>query len=379
MKYCILLISLILFCSCIESNSDPISSEVYNGDLSAEKDVESYVESPQVTKANATKLYKIKSTQYNMLFGVLPIPQSWKVVDNRKDNILFEGPNGLKVYGDLFAGFSYSQDPQANYFYQQQGTKVMPPKSIQQVIEEDLKPYLSKEGWTYLGFFELEQLAKKDTEFDKALFKSVPENKTYRCVVTEWKHNNGKKSLGIIRYYTNYYTAMPNMDWGYTINALEVSQEAYESTKREYINTLLNLKINPNWIQKNNQVYANKSRQSSAQHQRRMAAIHAQGQIATQTANTYSSILDSSHDSWKRRNAMTDAGHSNTINSGIWERSTMQDQSGNQYQVQGYYDNVWKGTNDNYVGTNDVNWNPNIDSSTKAIDWEQLENNDDNY
>lgn len=374
--------SLLVFCLCLvvscarQKNSDNDITDIYVSEKEAAfDDISSKNE-----RSNKTKLYKIKSTQHKMLFGVLPIPASWKVVDNRKDNILFEGPDNLKVYGDLFAGFSYSKDPQLNYFNQQQGTKVKPPKSLEQVINEDLKPYLAKEGWTYIGLFEIKQLAQKDSQFDKSLFKSVPENKTYHCVGTEWKNNEGKKSLGIIRYYTNYYTTMPSMDWGYTVNALEVSKTGYEKAKRDYINALLNLEINPNWLQKNNQFYANQSRQSNAQHQRRMAAIRAQGQAAINTGNTYSSIIDSNHESWKRRNGMVDAGHSNTINTGIWERNTMHDQNGNQYQVEGHYDNVWKGNDDNtYLGTNNTNWNPNIDNSTNSIDWELLENSDDNY
>ena len=168
------------------------------------------------------------------------------------------------------------------------------------------------------------------------------------------------------------------MDWGYTINALEAPQGIYDQAKSDYINALLNLQVNPKWIQRNNQYYAQKSGQSAAQHQQRMAAINAQGQSNLNTGNTYNSILDSSHESWKRRNAMTDVGHSNTINSGVWERSTMQDQSGNQYQIEGYYNNVWKGNDDLYLGTDDYNYNPNIDSNTNGIDWEQLEYSDDN-
>ncbi|MEY8849337.1 hypothetical protein AB9K26_11000 [Psychroserpens sp. XS_ASV72] len=382
MKSILLLLSLTLLFSCFDKNDSYSYSE-------SEFDSEAYSlnengENASLIKkqnqASATKLYKIKSIQFDMIFGVMPIPSSWKAVNNNKENILFEGPNGIKVFNEQFVRYSYSNNPELNYYSEQSGSTVKPPKSIDKVINEDLRPFLESKGLTYLGNFPLPKMAQLDKNFDKALFKSMPENKTFECVVTEWKDQNGMRSLGVIRYFKNYYTTMGAMDWGYTLNSMEAPESDYDAAKKAYLSALTNLQINPNWIQKNNQYYAQKSQQSNAQHQQRMAAIRAQGQAIRNNGNTYSSILDSNHESWKRRNAMTDAGHSNTINSGIWERSTMQDQSGNQYQVEGYYDNVWKGSNDNtYIGTNNTNWNPNIDNATNGIDWEQLEYTDDNY
>ena len=75
---------------------------------------------------------------------------------------------------------------------------------------------------------------------------------------------------------------------------------------------------------------------------------------------------------------MSDAGQARTVD-GIWERTNMQDQSGNQYKVDGYYNNVWKGGNDQYIGTDHTNWNPNIDNATNGTNWERLDSSDDNY
>ena len=380
MKYLFLSLSLTLFFSCFDK-TDSYSYSEYNSETASESiDVSNGNFNKNQNASDATKLYKIKSIQFDMIFGVMPIPTSWKAVHNNAEKILFEGPNGIKVYNEQFVRYSYSNNPELNYYSEQSGSTVKPPKSLDQVINEDLRPFLESKGLAYLGKFPLPKMARVDKNFDNALFKAMPENKTFECVVTEWKDKDGTRSLGVIRYFTNYYTTMGAMDWGYTLNSMEAPESAYENAKNAYLNALTNLQINPNWIQKNNHYYAQKSQQSNAQHQQRMAAIRAQGQAIRNNANTYSSISDSNHESWKRRNAMTDTGHSNTINSGIWERSTMQDQSGKQYQVEGYYDNVWKGSDDNtYIGTNNTNWNPNIDNATNGIDWEQLEYTDDNF
>ncbi|MFK7783070.1 hypothetical protein [Psychroserpens sp.] len=337
-------------------------------------------ETKSSAKKNSTKklkLHKINNQQFKMIFGVMPIPSTWKVVNNKKDNIMFEAPNGTKIYGERFNTFYYSNNDQLNYISQQNGSQIKAPKDINRVLNEDFKPYLESNGLKYLRQFPLPQLATADKQLDNLMFKSTPEEKKYECIVTEWEDKNGNKSLGIIRYFTCYYPTIGGMNWGYTLNALEAPKLVYENAKEDYINALLNLQVNPNWLQKNNQYYAQISRQSNASHQQRMADIRKQGQAIINNGKTYSSILDSSHESWKRRNTMTDAGQSKSVDA-VWERSNMSNQNGNQYQVEGYYNNVWKNDNNEYVATDNTNWNPNVDNTTNGINWDKLEYTDDN-
>lgn len=377
----LLILSVLLIYSC---NSQKDNNSYSSSNIETENDSENNQQYNSETKpANSInsskklKLYKIKNQQFGMLFGVMPIPSSWKIVNNKKDNILFEAPNGIKVYGERFNSFYYSNNQQLNYFSQQGGSQIKAPKNINRVLNEDLKPLLESHGLKYLGQFPLPQLAQADKQLDNALFKSSPEEKKFECVVTEWEDQNGNKSSVIIRYFTNYYTTIGGMDWGYTLNAIEAPKSIYENAKKDYINSLLNLQVNPNWLQKNNQYYAQRTQQSNAGHQQRMATLRAQGQAIINNGNTYSSISDSNHESWKRRNAMSDAGHSKSVDA-VWERSNVNDQSGNQYQVEGYYNTVWKNNNNEYIGTDNTNWNPNVDNAANNINWEKLEYTDDN-
>ncbi len=376
----------ILLCSCgqqqketneftdFDYNSEnPYNNNERNPSEEGEKDVA--INNPN----GQLKAYKIMNQQFGMVFGIMPIPQSWEVADKNKENVLFKGPDGVKVYGEQFASFYYSNNQQQNYYSQQSGSQIKAPKSVDRVINEDLKPFLESKGIRYIGQFPLPQLAQSDLNFHNSIFKATPEQRNYQCIVTEWEDKEGKnRSVGIIRYFTAQYTAIGGMDWGYTINSMEAPISSFEQAKKDYINALINFQVNPQWLQANNQYYAQLSQQSNAGHQQRMADIQAQGQAAINAGNTYSSIADSNYESWKRRNAMSDAGQAKTID-GIYERSNMNDQYGNQYKVEGYYDNVWKGANDQYIGTNHTNWNPNIDNATNNTNWEQLEYTDDNY
>ena len=369
----------LLFFNCGESQNKEFSDFKYDSDSEANFETSSLQSqeqaSPQKTSnSNKIKGYVIKSKQFGINFGVMPIPESWKEVNNKKDNVLFEGPNGIKIYGEQSASFYFSNNQQQNYYAQQSGNNIKPVKNINQLINQDFKPFLKSKGIQYVGQFPLPQLAQFYKHFDSQLFKSTPENKQYQCVVTEWADDKGNKSMGVIKYYVNQYTAVGGLDWGYTFNAMEAPNSVYEQAKKDYINALLNFKINPQWIQVSNQYYAQLSQQSSANHQQRMADIRKQGQIIRNTGNTYSSILDDSHESWKRRNGMNDAGHSNTVNSGIWERSTVSNpNTGQSYQVEGQNDYYYGNNNNEYIGTDNALYDPNLDQNLNYQDWTEFE------
>lgn len=330
----------------------------------------------QIPSNNGYKPYKIMSPQFGMPFGIMPIPQSWNKKGQNQENVLFEGSNGVKVYNEQFFSFSYHNDPQRNQFTQQNGGNVQPLKSLERVINEDFKPYLQKEGVTFIRQYPLPQLAQADKRIDSYMFKATPENKHYQCMVTEWKDQKGNLSVGIIRYFVTQYPSIGGINWGYTINSMDAPQGVYQNAKQDVIYALVNLQINPQWVKTNNQYYSKMAQQNNAGHQARMAAIEATGRAIRQNGKAYSDMADSSHESWKRRNGIIDAGHAKAVN-GVWERSDMTDQSGNTYQVEGYNTNVWKNGNDEYIGTENTNWNPNIDNTTNGENWEQLQYTDD--
>lgn len=331
------------------------------------------------TQTNNTKEvkmhgYKVMSKQFGIPVGTMPIPISWGNSNNKKENVLFESKDGVKVYGEQFASFYFSNNQEQNYYSQQNGSKIKPIKNINRVINEDLKPFLESKGIKYVGQFPLPQLAQFDKRFDSYLFKSTPEQKQYQCIVTEWEDGKGNKSAGIIRYFTNQYVNIGGMDWGYTLNAMQAPENVYETAKKDFINSLVNFQINPQWVQTNNQYYAQLSQQSNAGHQQRMATLKAQGQAIINNGNVYSSISDSNHESWKRRNSVQDAGHSNSINSGIWERSTVSNpNTGQSYQVDGQNNYYWGNNNNEYIGTDNALYDPRADNTMNNQEWTQYE------
>ncbi len=373
-----ILFAFVIF-GCGDKPSEIVNSEKYSDERTlnsegiapfSESEVETSNSQAQ-DKPEGTKLHKIMNSQFKMVYGVKPIPKSWEKVGKNSDNIHFKNDKGVKVNNEMFKSFYYSNNYQMNAYAKQRGSDIKPVKSFERVINEDFKPFLESKGLRLVNTFPIPQIAQGDKNRDRAMFKSTPENKQFQCMATEWVDKDGTLSLGIIRYFTNEYTAIGGMDWGYTLNSLEAPKQEYEEAKKALINSLIGLQVNPNWVRTNNQYYAQMTQQGNMAHNQRMANIENQGRISQLNAQTSSDILDSSHESWKRRNAMTDAGQEKAVN-GVWERSNMYDQNGTQYQVDGYNDQVWKNANNEAISSNNPNWNPNTDNATNSVNWEQL-------
>ncbi|MEL7374264.1 MAG: hypothetical protein AAGJ36_07350, partial [Pseudomonadota bacterium] len=82
------------------------------------------------------------------------------------------------------------------------------------------------------------------------------------------------------------------------------------------------------------------------------AARIAANSATTSTATSGGDALDSSMDSWRRRNGMTDAGQSKLVNA-IHERRVVVNNQNQAVYMPQQYQRVFQLPNDAYVGTND--------------------------
>lgn len=316
--------------------------------------------------------YQIKDTRNNMIIGTLPIPASWRTSSDPQ--VMFEGPDGVKVYKENGNFFSYSNDPYMNQVAQQTGQNVQPPKSIENVIKQDLIPLAQQQGATFVTSYPIPQLARFDETFDAKLWKYMPVRKQFNVVAAEFKHNNGKLSIVIVRHQVGQNQL--GSTWGYVCNMMESDASTFKQAKQAYINGLINLQFNPQWIQACNQRDQQRAQQSNAGHQQRMAQIKAFGEQNTRNFNARSAASDAQYNSWREGQAASDAGQAAYVD-GIWERQNMTNGNGNTYKIDGYDNNVWMNQNNEYISTDNSNWNPNIDNATNNDTWNQLQSTDD--
>ena len=107
-----------------------------------------------------------------------------------------------------------------------------------------------------------------------------------------------------------------------------------------------------------------------------MVAIQAAGNTSRIIAKNSSDALDASYNSYMQRSAESDASQSSYVN-GIWEHQTVTSPSnGTQYQVDGYDSNVWVNQDNEYIGTDNSLYDPNLDTTTNNQSWEQMDSDD---
>lgn len=307
------------------------------------------------------KYHTIMDPQFGIPVGAMPIPTAWRESNNTKENLLLEGPNGLKIYKAMS---NYSQ-------------LNAPIKSIDRFIHEDIKQLASAEGYRFVKQYPLAQMVQFDKRFDSYLFQATPVQKHYQCIATEWENQEGILSLIIVRYYVAQYQ-IGGSGWGVTVNCLEAPKNSFETNKKAFINGLLNFQINPQWVQANNQYWSQKAQLSAAGHKQRMAAIESFGKNNTAAHNSRMASSDAQYNNWRNEQLSSDARQSNYVN-GIWERKNMTDpNTGQQYQVDGYDNTVWMNQDNEYIGTDNTLYNPNIDNNVNNQNWIELDNNNNN-
>ena len=368
----LLCVGLIIITSCNQQNDrNTMSESTFDHSAENSKFNNSYTKKNDERPVNrGIKYHNLIDPQFGIPFGAMPIPASWNESNNTGENLLFEGPNGVKIYKAQTFSHFYSNDPQLNQSYQQSGYSVQPVKNIQRFIDEDLNSIAQSQGIHFVRQYPLPQIVQFDTRLDSYLFKGTPEQKQFQCVLTEWEDQQGNPSLVIVRYSVTQYQ-VGGIDWGYTLNVMDANKEIYEETKNAYINSIVNFQINPQWVQTNNRYWSQRAQQSNAAHQQRMADIKAFGEANTRAHNARMEMSDRNFESYQRRSAMTDAGHSNYID-GIWDRTNVTDpNNGQRYKVESGSDYYWMNNNGEYIKSDNPNYNPNTDPLYNNQNWTQ--------
>lgn len=333
---------------------------------------------------NRLEMKPIKDSESGQVMMHSPFPKSWKINPNPKAAIQVQAPNNVRIKKTETHQFAYAQDAFAQESIRKMGSQVAAPLSLDQILQQQIVPSAQSQGYQLTKKYDMPNYRNKLNVFMGQMF-GMGSAVQISVMGTEWEHNNGQKSFIILT--RNYRTDGKFVLWQLHTTEMEAPASAFEQGKQTWIYALENTQINQQWLQATNQKLMVQKQQTDAKnrqmmqqsqmaHQQRMANIRAQGQAALNTGKIYSDILDSSHSSYMGRSAVSSAGQSAYVNS-VWERQTMTDNSGNRYQVDGYDNNVWMNQNNQYIGTDNTNYNPNIDNAVNNQVWEQLQSADD--
>ena len=308
----------------------------------------------QLNKKAESKIifHKIDDTQRNMVMGYQPMPSDWKYLDKMdQEGAYIKGPNNIRVFMPKTNAFVYSQLPGYNQMSAQMGQQIKPLKSVEQLVKEELVPIFSKEGVSLLKQYHLPKLKAYDENYDQLMFKSVPQQKSFEAFATEWGDKEGNRLLFIIRQNIAY--TQEACYWGYMVNMLDAPATHFETAKNNYLYTLENTKYNPQWRHACYMEDAKKAAQAGKLHQQRMANLRAEGQRIIERGNAHS--------------AMVDRNHKRFMDAHL-ERQTVSTGSTN-YQVDAGSKVYWVNANGEYIPTDNVNFDPNLDPNLNSQTW----------
>ena len=327
-------------------------------------------------EVEATKYLEFIDPKNGLVQARYPIPKSW-TVNSTDDPVYIEGPNGLKVYKAETSNYVWSNDPMMQQSLQMGGQTLAQPAGTRQILEQFLKPNAQGQGYRFLKSYELPEVAG----FWQRLFHAMPNTGSQRKVEalgTEWESNAGTRSLIVLVQYQSM--RQQTLFWGVQTTELETEPGSFEKARNAYLYSLANAQLNPQWIQhmngqlvgnirKSNEFWANATAQSAAAHQQRMNAIAARGNAATSVGNTYSDILDISHQGFLNRSHINDAGHASTIRA-INETALIGNhETGEHYTVPAGSNYYWVSNDGAYFGTDNALLDPNTDQRMNDKDW----------
>ncbi len=321
------------------------------------------------------KAYQLKDPSTGTTVATFPIPNSWQPTPRNKETYL-AGPNGLKIYKDMSNFFYYSNDSGYNQFLKETGSQVKPTMSVEQLLNQELVPAAKKEGSRLVKKYPLQQLTDTDRRIDAMYYKGMQEQASFQAIVTEWEDNDGTKSVIVIKHKVSNY-GQGRLSWGYTYSGMEINASGFEQAKQDFLFALINIKMNPQYVQMANQKNQQASQQQLSGHQQRMNNIKSFGEQNTRNFNARGAAFDAQNESWRAGQASSDAMQRRTVN-GINEVSTYRDQSGNTYEVDGYHNQAYTNGSE-VITTDDYNYNPNGDTNVNGTNWEQMDATDDGW
>ncbi len=362
-----LLLCLTLFLSTVSCSQNTKAAKQTEADGVIELNGQTYTLKKSVLTSNVEKsikpnvpeiiFHELRDDQRNMVMAYLPLPSDWKIndkVDN--EGVCATGPNNVKVYGEGSDNFVFSQLPDFNEMISNQGNQIKPLKNIEQLVKEDFTPKFEKEGLKLVTLYPLPKQKAYDENYEQFVFKPVPMQKTFDVMAAEFEHTNSTMSLLVIRQYISY--TQEACYWGYRISGLEAPKANFEAAKTNYLYTLENTKFNPQWLQTCYMEDAQTSARMKRTHDDRMMQLRGEGQAIIERG--------------KAHNAMVDRNHKLFMDAHLERENISNPTNGQTYQVDAGSKEYWMNSSNEYISSDNVLYDPNMDNAVNTESWTKM-------
>lgn len=316
----------------------------------------------------------IRDTRTGRITSYVPLPVNWKLVTQPNGSMGYQGPNGISVSSMPTETYFFNVDP---YVAQMSGKKVANPIPLQTIFQQNVAPAIQQQGGKMIKQYALNEIAQRNRQmFQSALGRSNIQS--CQVIASEWQQPNGHKSLILMsQVVMQSYGAGT---WVLTLTELEAPAQFFEKAKQTYLYGQANWQVDRNTamahaadLQRRDRESQQRLAQSAAAHNARMRSNEAAFQAQQRSHNsTYSDISDMSMRGYWSRSDMQDRMRNKETNM-IREEYTMTNPWDNRnMQVQSGYQNYYINSNGDVIGSNDVNFNPNVHKQYNNTQWRKM-------
>lgn len=297
------------------------------------------------------KMHPMKDPKTGAIICHVPLPANWDITGP-----MWKGPGNTVVQ------------------YQQGGTFLDNQRmltSIDQVIREDVIPAMKSQGGNPGAINNHPEIAAFNQRRDAAGYKIGQMQNSFAVKSIEFTNQQGMKGM-IFVHFQRSLTPNGNMS-AYSLQVMAASPNQFEQSKRALVYALANIQMNGQYINAQNRSEQQQLAANNARFQNNLAARErAFNQSQANYRNNANDALDSGMESWRRRNAMTDAGQSNAVNGIHGTREVTNPYDGSSWTVDDGYNHTYMNTWGETIQTDDHFYNPNMDSNVNNQSWESV-------
>ncbi len=368
---------LFLACSTGQANNDDRSMsgpEAFSEAIAMNNDAQSSSPNEQQPDdgqgAGGMRTHTIQSPQFGMAMSQMELPADWQLTqDPRNGNWSVKGP-GVKVENSGTLMFSHSQDPSANQMAQYSGQKVRPFVPAEHVVQQDLIPWMTQQGCTFVGQQDAPAVASADQRGMDPLYSVAPTRRTCYANASEWNKSDGTKVFVVMHQCS--FEGQGSINWGYQLTILDCTKANFGTAKAGLMHGLASVRYNPQYFAAYNANEQRQMQQSWSQHNARMqnnqAAFDASQRAYRENANATNEAIMGTY---RNQRDASDRGQDQFINYVRDEQNAVDPNTGQPIKIESGYNQYWMNQNGQYYGTDDVLTDPNVGNTTNDV-WQQV-------
>lgn len=292
--------------------------------------------------------FPIVHTQTGELMSEVPLPADWTVTPQQ-----WSAPDNIRakaVAGEFLNGVDTNVD---------------------QIIQSKLVPFVTQSGNRVLRIEDYPEIAEYDRNYSAMLWKFAPTEDQHSAKGIVYQDD--KNLMGVLVVQFKRSRSQFGTSAFYSMHLLEGPAAVFNQRKQEFLNALANQRPNPEQIAAYNQREQQKAsiRTQNFNIRQRQKQQQFDNWMSTQRQNS-ESALDSSMESWRRRQGMIDSGQQKQVDAIHGTTPVYNPNTGQTWQVEDGYNRYYMNNSGEYLPTDDQFYNPNRDPSLNNQEWTEV-------